>query len=331
MDYALRLGRRALGTTSENPNVGCVIVRDDKLLGAGWTQSGGRPHAETEALAMAGEAARGATAYVTLEPCAHHGRTPPCAETLVKAGVAHVVVALEDPDPRVAGKGLAILRAAGIAVEVGDGAEEARRDLAGFLSRIVRNRPHVTLKLALSADGKIAARRGEETAITGAAARARVHLLRAQSDAILVGMGTVRADDPQLTCRLPGLEDRSPQPFVLGSGCLPPAAKLAQRGAEVLRYDFPGFDDGALRGHLEALAARGINRLLVEGGANTARAMLEAGLVDEFHLYRAPLTLGPQGVEALAGLPLADALQAFTLRDEETLGADRLSVYEMRD
>lgn len=320
MDYALRLGLRALGITAENPNVGCVIVRDGRVLGIGWTQAGGRPHAETEALAMAGEAARGATAYVTLEPCAHHGRTGPCAVALVKAGIARVVVAIEDPDPRVSGQGLAILRAAGITVDLGEGADQGRRDMAGFLSRIVRKRPYVTLKLALSADDKIAARPGEETAITGPEARARVHLLRAQNDAILVGRGTVRADNPELTCRLPGLESRSPKPFVLGHGLLSPSSKLAVRGAEIVA--------GPLLPILESMAARGINRLMVEGGARTARAFLEAGLVDEFHLYRAPPVLGPDGVDALAGLSVPDALQAFTLREQETLGADHLSVYE---
>jgi diaminohydroxyphosphoribosylaminopyrimidine deaminase/5-amino-6-(5-phosphoribosylamino)uracil reductase len=257
---------------------------------------------------------------VTLEPCAHHGRTGPCAVALAKAGLARVVVAIEDPDPRVSGQGLVILRAAGITVELGEGADQARRDMAGFLSRIVRRRPYVTLKLALSADQKIAARPGEETAITGPEARARVHLLRAQNDAILVGMGTVRADDPELTCRLSGLDSRSPKPFVLGHGPLRPSSKLAARGAEIVA--------GPLLPILESMAARGINRLMVEGGARTARAFLEAGLVDEFQLYQAPAKLGPEAVDALAGLSLRDALQPFILREQETLGADHLSVYE---
>ena len=253
MDYALRLGRRALGTTAENPNVGCVIVKNGQVQGVGWTQPGGRPHAETEALAMAGEGARGATAFVTLEPCAHHGRTGPCAEALVRAGVVRVVTALEDPDPRVSGAGHAILRAAGGTVETGMGAAEARRDLAGFLTRIIWKRPYVILKLAVSADGKIAARTGEKTAITGPEANARVHLLRAQCDAVLVGMGTVPIDDPLLTCRLPGLEARSPQPFVFGHGGLSPSLKLSTRGANVV-HDLSGMDH--------------VNRLLVEGGGH---------------------------------------------------------------
>ena len=324
MDYALRLGRRALGTTAENPNVGCVIVSDGAVVGVGCTQPGGRPHAEAQALAMAGEKARGATAYVTLEPCSHHGRSPPCAEALVKAGVIRVVVALTDPDPRVAGEGIAILRQAGIETLLGPGAQEARRDMAGFLTRIVWKRPQVVVKLAVSADGKIAAAPGTETAITGAAARARVHLLRAQCDAIVVGKATALADDPALDCRLPGLEGRSPRPFVMSRGRdLPPGSRLASRGAEVLR--------GTIPEALQGLAALGINRLLVEGGARLARGFLDLGLVDEFHLYRAPVELGPQGVEALAGLMLGTAIEDFSRRAKETLGDDLLTVYERRE
>lgn len=315
MDYALRLGRRALGTTAENPNVGCVIVKNGQVQGVGWTQPGGRPHAETEALAMAGEGARGATAFVTLEPCAHHGRTGPCAEALVRAGVVRVVTALEDPDPRVSGAGHAILRAAGGTVETGMGAAEARRDLAGFLTRIIWKRPYVILKLAVSADGKIAARTGEKTAITGPEANARVHLLRAQCDAVLVGMGTVPIDDPLLTCRLPGLEARSPQPFVFGHGGLSPSLKLSTRGAIVV-HDLSGMDH--------------VNRLLVEGGARVARHFLDQGIVDEFQIFRSPVKLGPQGVDAVSGMSLEQAVQPFVMREEEKLGDDVLTVYENR-
>ena len=323
MDYALRLGRRALGTTAENPNVGCVIVRDSRLVGVGWTQPGGRPHAETEALKMAGEAARGATAYVTLEPCAHHGRTGPCAEALVNAGIARVVTATEDPDPRVSGGGHAILERAGVVFQSGLGAEEARRDMAGFLTRIRKNRPQVILKMAFSADNMIAAAPGKRTAISGAEAKSYVHMLRAQCNAILVGLGTVRADDPELTCRLPGLRNRSPRPFVMSRhGNLPPASHLARRGAEVLR--------GSVQQVLADLGLRGINRLMVEGGARVARSFLEAGLVDEFHLIRSSVTLGPDGVDGLAGLPLDQALQPFILLEQEKLGTDLLTVYEAR-
>ncbi|MCA3561310.1 MAG: bifunctional diaminohydroxyphosphoribosylaminopyrimidine deaminase/5-amino-6-(5-phosphoribosylamino)uracil reductase RibD [Aestuariivirga sp.] len=323
MDVALRLGRRALGATAENPNVGCVIVRDGRLLGVGWTQPGGRPHAETEALKIAGDKARGATAYVTLEPCAHHGKTGPCAEALATAGIARVVTAIEDPDPRVSGGGHAILQRSGILFESGLKADEARRDMAGFLTRMTKKRPQVVLKMAFSADGKIAAGVGRRTAISGQEAKARVHLLRAQSNAILVGMGTVRADDPELTCRLPGLRNRSPQPFVMSRhGQLPPSSHLAKRGAEVLR--------GTAAQVVAELGLRGINRLMVEGGARVARSFLEAGLVDEFHLIRSPVTLGPDGVDGLAGLPLEQALQPFQPVEQEKLGSDLLSVYEAR-
>lgn len=315
MDYALRLGHRALGTTAENPNVGCVIVTDGHVAGVGWTQPGGRPHAETEALGMAREKARGATAYVTLEPCAHHGRTGPCAEALARAGIARVVVAIVDPDPRVAGGGLDTLRRAGINVEVGLMAHEASRDMAGFLTRIVKNRPYVILKLAVSADGKIASRPGVSTAITGPESHRRVHLLRAQCDAILVGRTTVEIDDPMLTCRLPGLEGRSPRPFVLGQRPISPTSKLAARGAEVIR---------------DLASITGINRLLVEGGARVARHVLELGVVDEFQIYQSPMELGPHGVDAVSGLTLERALQPFVRRQQETLGSDTLSVYERR-
>jgi diaminohydroxyphosphoribosylaminopyrimidine deaminase/5-amino-6-(5-phosphoribosylamino)uracil reductase len=321
MDLALRLGRRALGTTAENPNVGCVIVKDGRLLGVGWTQPGGRPHAEAEALRMAGEGARGATAYVTLEPCAHHGRTGPCAEALVGAGIARVVTAIEDPDPRVSGGGHTILQRAGIVIDTGLLAQEARQDMAGFLTRITKKRPQVILKMAFSADRKIAAGVGHRTAVSGPEAKARVHLLRAQCDAILVGLGTVLADDPELTCRLPGLEHRSPAPFVMSrTRSLPPTSHLARRGAEVLRGSVPEV--------LADLGARGINRLMVEGGARVARSFLSAGLVDEFQLIRSRKTLGPQGVDALAGLSLEEALQPFAVGGQEMLGSDLLTVYE---
>lgn len=323
MDYALRLGRRALGTTAENPNVGCVIVKDGQVAGVGWTQPGGRPHAETEALRMAGAAARGATAYVTLEPCAHHGRTGPCADALVRAGVARVVTAIEDPDPRVSGGGHAILERAGIAFQSGLLADEAQRDMAGFLMRLTRNRPQVILKMAFSSDGKIAEGAGQRTAISGPEAWARVHLLRAQCNAILVGMGTVRADDPELTCRLPGLGHRSPSPFVLSrTGELPPQSRLARRHAMVLRT--------SVTEAVAELGRLGINRLMVEGGARVARSFLEAGLVDQFHLIRSPHPLGAQGVDGLAGLPLDQALQPFAVVAQETLGSDLLTVYEAR-
>src|SRR5580700_4659831 len=215
MRTALGLARRGLGNTWPNPAVGCVIVKDGRVVGRGWTQKGGRPHAETEALARAGKGAKGATAYVSLEPCSHHGKTPPCAEALIAAGVSRVVAAVEDPDPRVSGRGIARLRAAGIAVEAGLCAAEAAELNAGFFCRVAQGRPLVTLKLAASLDGRIATPTGKSRWITGPAARERAHLLRAAHDAVLIGTGTALADDPQLTCRLPGLEARSPVRIVI--------------------------------------------------------------------------------------------------------------------
>src|ERR1700722_6307258 len=215
MVLALALGRRGLGRTHPNPAVGAVVVKDGVIVGRGWTQPGGRPHAEPVALAQAGSAARGATLYVTLEPCSHVGKSPPCADAVIAAGIKRVVSAIEDPNPEVAGQGHARLRAAGITVDIGTGAAEAVRDHAGHFRRVRDKRPHVILKLAVSSDDKIAAAGHKPIAISGEAAKARVHLLRAQCDAILVGIGTVLADDPLLTCRLPGMETRSPVRVVL--------------------------------------------------------------------------------------------------------------------
>src|ERR1700731_4873237 len=261
MALALTLGRRGQGRTWPNPAVGAVVVKDGVIIGRGWTQPGGRPHAEREALKRAGDAARGATLYATLEPCSHFGKSPPCADAIIESGITRVVSAIEDPNPEVAGQGHARLRAAGIAVDVGLCAAEAARDHAGHFRRVREKRPHVILKLAVSSDDKIGAAGGKPVAITGEAARARVHLLRAHCDAILVGIGTVRADDPLLTCRLPGMEARSPVRVVLdrslrisGSSKLvhtarpaplwvmtsnlseaPAAMKLGAAGAQVIR------------------------------------------------------------------------------------------------
>ncbi|MHC2462065.1 bifunctional diaminohydroxyphosphoribosylaminopyrimidine deaminase/5-amino-6-(5-phosphoribosylamino)uracil reductase RibD [Bradyrhizobium embrapense] len=356
MQLALALGRRGLGRTWPNPAVGAVIVKDGVIVGRGWTQAGGRPHAEVEALRRAGSAARGATLYVTLEPCSHFGRSPPCADAVVAAGLARVVSAIEDPNPEVGGKGHAKLRAAGIAVEVGLCAAEAARDHAGHLRRITDKRPHVILKLAVSADDKIAAANRKPVAITGEAARTRVHLLRAQSDAILVGIGTVRADDPMLTCRLPGMADRSPVRVVLdralripGDSRLvhsaretplwvvtsdlaeaPAAMKLGAAGAEVIRVASspqPGLDLPAV---LHVLAEKGITRLLVEGGSRVANSFVAAGLVDEIWLLRGPDAIGADGVPALDAMPLAAITQspAFRLRASEILDNDSLTIYE---
>jgi diaminohydroxyphosphoribosylaminopyrimidine deaminase/5-amino-6-(5-phosphoribosylamino)uracil reductase len=347
MDYALRLGRRALGTTAENPPVGCVIVKDDKVLGVGGTQPGGRPHAETEALKMAGAGAKGATAYVTLEPCAHHGRTGPCAEALVKAGIARVVTAIEDPDPRVSGGGNAILKAAGITIESGLCADKAKRDLAGFLTRMEKKRPFVILKIGVSADGKIAAGPGQRTDITGLEVRNRVHLMRAQSDAILVGLSTVLIDDPDLTCRLPGMEARSPIRIVADTRLsIPSKAKLVKTAEQIPVWILSTRKGGVSAGitvidckqtpagwvdftdAVEVLAERGINRLLVEGGSHVSQSLLEADLVDEVQLFQSPIVIGPQGIDAIADTPLSALEKRFKPTQKEVLGTDTLTVYE---
>ena len=356
MAHALRVGRRSLGRTAENPPVGCLIVKDGQIVGVGATAPGGRPHAETEALAMAGAAARGATAYVTLEPCCHHGRTPPCTDALIAAGIARVVAALQDPDPRVDGKGLAALRQAGIAVETGLLADEAAHDLAGFIMRIRACRPYVTLKLAVSSDGMIAERSGVRTAITGLQSLERVHLLRARSDCVLVGVSTVLADDPALTCRLPGMESRSPDRVVTDSRLSMPlssnlmktagitpvriytvethdaekARALAEQGAEVTAVAATAEGKVDLHAALEREAARGCCRMLAEGGAHMAVALLDVDLVDEVMLFGAPHPIGPQGLPALADRPLTVITDssAFRLRERELLGDDSLTVYE---
>jgi diaminohydroxyphosphoribosylaminopyrimidine deaminase / 5-amino-6-(5-phosphoribosylamino)uracil reductase len=364
MRAALALARRGLGNVWPNPAVGCVVVKKGRVIGRGWTQPGGRPHAETEALARAGAgAARGATAYVTLEPCCHWGITPPCTDALIAAGIARVVVAVEDPDPRVAGGGIARLRAAGIAVEVGLCKAEAAELNAGFFCRMRLGRPLVTLKLATSLDGRIAAASGESRWITGPPARDYAHLLRATHDAILVGTGTVLADDPQLTCRLPGLADRSPVRVALDrqsriplSAHLVAAARLvptwlltlphvaADRrqalhaaGIEIIPVDAAAADAGQidLAGALAALGERGITRLLVEGGGRLAASLLCAGLVDRLVWLHAPVLLGGEGLPAVASLlgraaaALADAPR-FERISSETLGADVLSVFRAR-
>ena len=327
MAAALRLSARNSGRTATNPSVGTLIVRDDgagpMIVGSGVTAVGGRPHAETEALVEAGDLARGATAYVTLEPCAHHGRTPPCANALVSAGVARVVGAATDPDPRVSGKGYAILRAAGVEVVEGVLARQASEQMAGYMIRSLRKRPEVILKLALSRDGRIGRRGAGQVSITGDLARRQVHLMRAEADAVLVGIGTVLEDDPALTVRLPGLEDRSPARIVLDRKArLPLQSKLVADAARVPLYLATcAGADGARRGALERagvrflaaeeaagqvalpelledLAARGMSSIVVEGGAEVASAFLDEGLVDRIVLFRGTVEIGSQGIAA---------------------------------
>lgn len=355
---ALGLARRGLGNVWPNPAVGCVIVKDGRVVARGWTQPGGRPHAETEALARAGEAARGGTAYVTLEPCCHWGRTPPCADALIAAGLRRVVVGVEDPDPRVAGGGVARLRHAELTVDVGLCEAEAAEVNAGFFSRVRLGRPLVTLKLATSLDGRIATASGESRWITGPAARDRTHRLRAEHDAILVGTGTALADDPQLTCRLPGLEHRSPVRIVLDRQLrLPLSARLIAEARQVptwlitplsgdpgkqqqLRGAGVEIIDGApdaggqldLAAALRRLGERGLTRLLVEGGGRLAAALLRAGLVDRLVWLHAPLLLGGDGVPAVGtlGYGALDAAPRFDLLSTEIIGADVLTTFAAR-
>ncbi|HEX6377133.1 MAG TPA: bifunctional diaminohydroxyphosphoribosylaminopyrimidine deaminase/5-amino-6-(5-phosphoribosylamino)uracil reductase RibD [Allosphingosinicella sp.] len=312
MGAAVALGERGRGNTAPNPNVGCVIVRDGIVAGRGWTQPGGRPHAEAMALAEAGEAALGATVYVTLEPCCHCSeRGPACADLLVEAGVTRVVAALGDPDGRIAGGGFERLRKAGIEIETGPAAAAAARSMAGFLTRVRLGRPYITLKLAMSLDGKIALPSGESRWITGEDARAQVHLERARSDMILVGRGTFDRDRPKLDVRLPGLERGSPRRALLTRG--EAVEGWTRLGAPEEVY---GLDD--------------VNDLLVEGGSATASAFLAADLVDRMLIYRAPILIGDgkSSVGYIGLTDLADAHRRWTLADSRMLGIDRLEVYE---
>ncbi len=312
MAAAIALGERGRGRTAPNPHVGCLVVRDEAVVGRGWTRPGGRPHAEAVALEEAGEVAQGATVYVSLEPCAHESpRGPACADSLIAAGPTRVVVAAGDPDPRTNGAGIERLRAAGIAVETGLCQAEAETSMAGFFSRVRRGRPFVTLKLALSIDGRIALASGESQWITGEDARAHAHLERARADMILVGRGTWEADSPRLDVRLEGLEDRSPRRALLTRGEAPEGwARLADPQ--------------------EVFNLADVNDLLVEGGAGAATAFLAQDLVDRLLVYRAPILIG-EGRAAIADLglaSLADAHGRWRQSDSRALGEDRLDVYE---
>ena len=349
MRAALALAQRGLGQCWPNPSVGCVIVQGGRVVGRGATAPGGRPHAETEALAMAGEAARGATVYVTLEPCNHTGHTPPCTEALIAAGVAQVVVAGADPDPRVDGAGVARLRAAGIEVVTGLLAEEADAMQAGFLTRIRLGRPLVTLKLATTLDGRIATKAGESQWITGPGARAAGHALRGQNDAVMVGVGTVMTDDPALTCRIPGYR-RTPiirvvadshlrtrltagliatahtdPTWIIHRGGVPADRRAAFRDLGVTLIEVPGSEAGVdLATGLAALAAAGLTRVLVEGGAQIAAALLRAGLVDRLAWFHAPGIMGGDGwpaVQAFGNTTLA-AMPRFVRTGVRVIGED---------
>ncbi|MEL6839157.1 MAG: bifunctional diaminohydroxyphosphoribosylaminopyrimidine deaminase/5-amino-6-(5-phosphoribosylamino)uracil reductase RibD [Pseudomonadota bacterium] len=345
MALALMLGRRGLGRVWPNPSVGCVIVKDGRIVGRGQTADGGRPHAETRALAAAGAAARGATAYVSLEPCAHHGKTPPCTDALIDAGIVRVVIGLQDPDPRVAGKGVAMLRAAGLRVTENVLADQARYDHAGFLSRITTGRPFVTLKLAATLDGRIATATGESQWITGPAARRAVHMMRARHDAVMVGAGTVRADDPSLTVRGLGITQQPVRVVVSRAAKLPDTSQLAQTARDVPVWLCHGpeaqTDAWATLGVrslpcdvsagqvdpvslMQNLADAGLTRIFCEGGGMLAASLLHAGLVDELVAFTAGKAIGAEGMPAIAAMGLDRLAHApqFTLHDVQKIGPD---------
>ena len=353
MRLALALGRRGLGNAWPNPAVGAVIVKDGIIVGRGWTQRGGRPHAEVEALRRAKKDAKGATLYATLEPCSHTGKSLPCADAIIKAGITRVVSALEDPNPEVAGQGHARLREKGIVVDTGLCTEEAARDHSGHITRIQKKRPHVTLKMAISADGKAGLAGRKPIAITGEVARNHVFQMRSAHDAILVGIGTVFADNPQLTARLPGLYERSPVRIVLDAQLRVPlslsvistvrdtptwvftsnkaspmaADILQQKGVKVFRVDdTQGRLD--LEDVLKVLAGEGITRLMVEGGPTVAAAFAKADLVDEAVLFRAEKVIGDTGIAPLEGMKLEALTDKMTARGSETVGADTVETYE---
>ncbi len=354
MRAALALARRGVGTTWPNPSVGCVIVRDGSVVGRGVTQPGGRPHAETQALAMAGEAARGADAYVTLEPCNHTGQTPPCTEALIAAGIARVVIAGSDPDPRVNGAGIARLREAGIEVVTGMLTAEADAMQAGFLHRVRHGRPLVTLKLASTLDGRIATRGGESQWITGPAAREAGHALRGRHDAVLVGVGTVLADNPLLTCRIPGFRTRpvvrivvdshlrtpltaklvatasSDPTWIIHRGGVPADRRAAFANAGVRLFDVAGGERGVdLRAGLAAVGSAGLTRVLVEGGAQMAAGLLRDGLVDRIAWFHAPGVIGGDGWPAAQafGVAALAAMPRFTRTRVRAIGDDMLTEF----
>lgn len=350
MALALSLGRRGLGNTWPNPAVGCVIVSDGLIVGRGWTAPSGRPHAEVQALAQAGSAARGAVAYVTLEPCAHHGQTPPCAQALIDAGVARVVVAVGDTDKRVAGRGVAMLRAAGIEVVTGVLEAQARRDHMGFFSRIEQGRPMVTLKLASSFDGRIATATGESQWITQSAARRAVHAMRARHDAVMVGGGTVRADDPSLTVRDMGVVRQPARVVVSRRLDIPLTGKLGQTAADVPLILCHGADAPealvqawtgmgavllccAVRGTqldmgdvLRQLGGHGLTRVFSEGGSGIAASLLSADLVDELVGFTAGVVIGAEGLAGIGPMGLArlGAAPRFDLVETRAVGPDVL-------
>lgn len=361
MKVALKLAKRGLGNVWPNPAVGCVIVKDDTIVGRGWTQSGGRPHAETEALGRAGDAAHGATAYVTLEPCSHYGKTPPCANALIEAKIARVVIAVEDPDPRVSGRGIKMLKEAGIEVLLNVCRDEAIEVNEGFFLKVLKKRPLFTMKMATTLDGKIAVHTGESQWITEGPTRQQGHLLRANHDAIMVGIGTATEDNPQLTCRLPGLEDHSPVRIVVDRRMRLPltnhlvteahriptwmitlgdqddirAEAYAEAGIELITpQDVTQTEGGiTLDWVAEELAIRGLTRVLVEGGSHLAAAMLRRNLVDRLSWMRAPRIMGHDGIPVVQAFGV-DHLEETPFFDQSrrfNSGNDLVEIYRRRD
>lgn len=349
---ALALAEKGLGNVAPNPSVGCIIVSDGKIVGEGFTQKGGRPHAETEALAAAGDKAKGATVYVTFEPCSHHGETPPCADALIAAAVSRVVVAISDPDERVSGSGIAKLQEAGITVDVGECGDEAAWLNNGFIKCKNEQRPHFTLKIASSLDGHIASSSGESKWITGEEARAAGHILRASHDAILVGIETVIDDDPRLDCRVEGLEDRSPVRIILdgrarlpidselvktanehqtilvtSAASSPNAMLLAEEGVLIL----PVLDTRNMTQVVSAIAAAGVTRVLVEGGATIHSSFIAANIADSIEWFRSGIILGGNSKSAVADFGQSDLEGAPRFRHvkSESLGSDRHDTYRL--
>nr|WP_135081996.1 bifunctional diaminohydroxyphosphoribosylaminopyrimidine deaminase/5-amino-6-(5-phosphoribosylamino)uracil reductase RibD [Terasakiella sp. SH-1] len=360
MRTALGLARRGLGNVWPNPAVGCIIVKDNIVLGRGWTQPGGRPHAETVALSRAGEDARGATAYVTLEPCSHHGKTPPCAEALIEAGITRVVIALEDPDPRVSGRGIKMLKDAGIEIILNVCREEALEVNEGFFLKVLKERPMFTMKMATTLDGKIAVHTGESEWITEAPTRQQGHLLRANHDAIMVGIGTATEDNPKLTCRLAGLEDHSPVRIVIDRRMrLPLTHHLVTEAHRIPTWMFTLGDQDDIRAeaYQEAgmelivpphsnneggitldwvaseLGKRGLTRVLVEGGSHLCAAMMRRKLVDRLAWMRAPRLMGHDGIPVVQAFGV-DHLEDTPFFDRNGLfgsGDDLVELYRRRD
>lgn len=358
MRIAIGLARRGHGNVSPNPSVGCVLVKDGSIVGRGWTQPGGRPHAETEALRRAGAAARGATAYVTLEPCAHQGETPPCAGALIEAGIARVVIGVRDPDPRVDGGGIEMLMAAGIDITENVCAAAAVDAAIGFLTRLRDGRPAVTVKTATTLDGSIATAAGDSQWITGPVSRAFGHGMRARHDAILVGARTAIADNPSLTCRLPGLENASPVRVVVdGRNELPLTHDLVASARDTPTWMLTRADGDAARRNayadagltlidvavdadgnldlaeaLRALGERGITRLMVEGGGRIIAGLLKADLVDRLVWIRADAVIGGDGVPAIAGFGIRELDEAvkFVKVSSRPAGADTIETYQRR-